>query len=121
MALKTMSIEKLVELKDRVEAALSAKVREERRALQTKLASLTNVQGRAKATKSLGGRGVRGAVAPKYRNPENPAETWAGRGLKPRWLTAAIKSGKKAEDFLIAGAKPSGKANGRRKARKARK
>jgi hypothetical protein len=28
-----------------------------------------------------------GAVAPKYRNPENPAETFAGRGLKPRWLT----------------------------------
>jgi DNA-binding protein H-NS len=40
-------------------------------------------------------------VAPKYRNPEDPAETWAGRGLKPRWLQAAIKSGKKVEDFLI--------------------
>ena len=41
MALKTMSIEKLVELKGRVEAALSAKVTEERQTLQTKLASLT--------------------------------------------------------------------------------
>jgi DNA-binding protein H-NS len=28
----------------------------------------------------------------------------AGRGLKPRWLTAAIKGGKKIEDFAIAGA-----------------
>jgi hypothetical protein len=35
--------------------------------------------------------------------------------LKPRWLTAAIKSGKKAEDFLIAGSAAS-KANGRKKA-----
>jgi len=35
-------------------------------------------------------------------------------------LTAAIKTGKKAEDFLIAGSTPS-KANGRKKARKARK
>ncbi len=123
MALKTMSIEKLVELRDRVEAALSAKVGEERRALQSKLASLTNVQGRAKAAKSLGGRGVRGAVAPKYRNPENPAETWAGRGLKPRWLSAAIKSGKKLEDFAIAGISNSSKpkANGRKKPRKAGK
>ena len=42
-------------------------------------------------------------VAPKYRNPENPSETWAGRGLKPRWLTAAMKSGKKLEDFAIGG------------------
>jgi DNA-binding protein H-NS len=40
-------------------------------------------------------------VAAKYRNPENPSETWAGRGLKPRWLTAAIRSGKKIEDFAI--------------------
>jgi H-NS histone family len=53
--------------------------------------------------KFRGGFGARGAVAPKYRNPENPAETWAGRGLKPRWLAAAVKSGKKPEDFPIAG------------------
>jgi hypothetical protein len=61
------------------------------------------------------GWGAWGKVAPKYRN--NPAETWAGRGLKPRWLAAAIKSGKKMENFLIAGA-PSSKPNGRKKARK---
>jgi hypothetical protein len=35
-------------------------------------------------------------------------------------LAAAIKSGKKMDDFLIAGA-PSSKANGRKKARKPRK
>jgi DNA-binding protein H-NS len=64
-----------------------------------------------------------GPVAPKYRTPENPAETWAGRGLKPRWLTAAIKRGKKLDDFLIAGAdKGSGRPAKRgRKARKAGK
>ena len=51
--------------------------------------------GRFQGGKSALGRGgARGAVAPKYRNPENPAETWAGRVLKPRWLTAAIKGGK---------------------------
>ena len=38
-------------------------------------------------------------VAPKYRGPDG--ETWAGRGATPRWLKAAIKEGKKAEDFLI--------------------
>jgi DNA-binding protein H-NS len=42
-----------------------------------------------------------GAVPPKYRNPENESETWAGRGLKPRWLAAAIKAGHKLDDFLI--------------------
>jgi DNA-binding protein H-NS len=28
-------------------------------------------------------------------------ETWGGRGLKPRWLAAALKSGKKLEEFSI--------------------
>ena len=27
--------------------------------------------------------------------------TWAGRGAKPRWLVAAIKEGKKLEDFAV--------------------
>src|SRR5258708_20594118 len=100
MNLKSMSIDKLTKFRDRVEAALSGKVIEERRALQGRLGNLERVaRGRMRAN---GGRGgPRGAVAPKYRNPENPAETWAGRGLKPRWLAAALKSGKKLEDFSI--------------------
>jgi DNA-binding protein H-NS len=40
-------------------------------------------------------------VFPKYKNPANPSETWAGRGKKPRWLTAQIKSGKQIDDFRI--------------------
>ncbi|MCE0498700.1 MAG: H-NS histone family protein [Methylacidiphilales bacterium] len=121
MALKTMSIDKLMKLKDQVEAALSSKVTEQRRALESELSKLGRFQGGAGRGKSALGRGgARGAVAPKYRNPENPTETWAGRGLKPRWLTAAIKAGKEPDDFLIAGSRPSPKANGRKKGRKAK-
>jgi DNA-binding protein H-NS len=40
-------------------------------------------------------------VPPKYRSPSGA--TWAGRGVKPRWLVAALKKGKKVEDFLIKG------------------
>ena len=103
MALKTMSIEKLVKLKDQIEAALASKVAEQRRALESELSKLGRFEGRTGRGKSAFGRGgSRGAVAPKYRNTANPDETWAGRGLKPRWLTAAIKEGKKLEDFSIA-------------------
>jgi DNA-binding protein H-NS len=38
-------------------------------------------------------------VAPKYRSASG--ETWAGRGAKPLWLVAAIKEGKRIQDFLI--------------------
>jgi DNA-binding protein H-NS len=39
-------------------------------------------------------------VAPKYRNNAT-GETWTGRGLQPKWIAAAIASGKKLEDFAI--------------------
>ncbi len=40
------------------------------------------------------------AVA-KYENPANASETWSGRGRKPLWFVAALKSGKKPEDMMI--------------------
>jgi DNA-binding protein H-NS len=101
MNLKSMSVDKLSKLREQVEAVLSTKVIEERRALQAQLGNLERLG--PSGLRARGGRGgARGAVAPKYRNPENPSETWAGRGLKPRWLAAALKSGKKLEDFSIA-------------------
>ena len=42
-----------------------------------------------------------GKVAPKYRNPAKPSETWTGRGKQPRWLAAETAKGRKVEDFLI--------------------
>ncbi|MDQ3494517.1 MAG: H-NS histone family protein [Pseudomonadota bacterium] len=42
-----------------------------------------------------------GKVAPKYRNPAKPSETWTGRGKPPRWMAPLLKKGKKPEDFLI--------------------
>jgi DNA-binding protein H-NS len=45
--------------------------------------------------------GKRAKVAPKYRNPAKPTETWAGRGKPPRWMQAELKKGKKIADFAI--------------------
>jgi len=101
--LKSMPVSKLLVLKGKVDALLQAKVAERRRELESGLARLTNFgMGRKRGRPAGSLRG--GKVAPKYRNSENPSETWAGRGLKPRWLTAAMKAGKKLEHFLIPGA-----------------
>ena len=54
----------------------------------------------APAKSSRAGRKL-GKVAPKYRNPANPKETWTGRGKQPRWMAALTAKGKKVEDFLI--------------------
>lgn len=42
----------------------------------------------------------RSVVAPKYRDASTGA-AWTGRGKQPKWLAAALKSGKKLEDFKI--------------------
>jgi len=44
---------------------------------------------------------TRAKVAPKYRNPDNPAETWTGRGRQPRWVQAALTGGRSLSDFAI--------------------
>jgi DNA-binding protein H-NS len=51
-------------------------------------------QGRAKNRRT-------GPVAPKYRNPADPAQTWSGRGKRPRWYNDALKAGKKEKDLAI--------------------
>jgi DNA-binding protein H-NS len=118
-----MSVAELQDLKSKIEAAIGAKVTERRRELEAQLFKLSGFGGRGGKAIKLGRGGRMGPVAPKYRNPENPTETWAGRGLKPRWLTAAIKGGKKLDAFLIAGADKGsgGPAKRGRKARKAGK
>lgn len=44
---------------------------------------------------------TRKAVEPRYRNKNNAAETWTGRGKQPRWLVAELEKGAKLQDYLI--------------------
>lgn len=52
-----------------------------------------------------GGKGAKGqksSVAPKYRNPNDAAQTWSGRGKRPIWFVQALKKrGVTAESLLI--------------------
>jgi DNA-binding protein H-NS len=116
MNLKAMSIDRLSKLREQVDSALNAKVIEERRAVQDELSKLDRLAAGARGKGVRGG--LRGAVAPKYRNPDNPEETWAGRGLKPRWLAAALKTGKKLEDFSITAPVKRGRAASKKARRK---
>jgi len=89
--LSGMTVEALMDLRERVDETLHRR----RAELQQQLAAL----GGARVVRG-GGSPLRGKkVPPKYRGPSG--ETWAGRGAKPRLLVAAIKRGKKLDDFLI--------------------
>lgn len=54
----------------------------------------------AKKTSKKGRLDKRSIVAPKYRDAATGA-SWTGRGKQPKWLVAALKSGKKLEEFKI--------------------
>jgi len=116
--LKVMPIEKLLSLKEQVDATLASKVAEERQNIEAQLGKLSRLSGSRLRSSSLKGQ----VVQPKYRNPDNPKETWSGRGLRPRWLARAIKSGKKLEEFSIATATKTRPAKASRaKSRKTRR
>ncbi len=96
--LSRMSVEALMDLRKRVDETLLKHRAELQQRLQRMDSAIAAV-GDARVVR--GGRSVlKGKkVPPKYSGPSG--ETWAGRGVKPRWLVAAIKSGKKLDDFLI--------------------
>ena len=90
--LSGMSVEALMDLRKRIGEMLLERRAELEKQLERMGAVAVVVRG--------GGSVLKGRkVPPKYRGPSG--ETWAGRGARPRWLVAAIKGGKKLEDFLI--------------------
>src|SRR6516165_2461883 len=92
--LSGMTVEELMDLRERVDGLLS----ERRAELEQQLERFAVIGGRRVVRG--GGSVLKGRkVPPKYRGPSGA--TWAGRGARPRWLVAAIKRGKKLDDFLI--------------------
>ena len=49
------------------------------------------------------GARARKPVKPKYHNPDNPSDTWTGRGRKPMWVKTALEAGKKLAELEIKG------------------
>jgi DNA-binding protein H-NS len=112
--LKSMDVEALLALRSQIDGQLATR----RSDLQKQLARLQGLStqaplvarnGRASAMKGV-------KVKPKYRDART-GDTWAGRGVQPRWLTAALKTGKKLDDYLIdkSARKPARKTRRRRK------
>jgi DNA-binding protein H-NS len=62
--------------------------------------TLADIGAKQAAPVAAPAKKVKAKVAAKYRNAAT-GETWSGRGLKPKWLTAAIANGKTVADFAI--------------------
>ena len=102
--LDSMSVDEMWQLHEEISRVLSVRLTSEKRELERRLEQLR----REKQAPSTDFKEVAGAprrkyprVYPKYQNPQQPSETWSGRGKTPRWLVAALKTGHKLEDFAI--------------------
>ncbi|HEX5958910.1 MAG TPA: H-NS histone family protein [Hyphomicrobiaceae bacterium] len=97
-----MSYAELVEMEARIARLIVEKRDAERAALKEQVAALARESGFDIRDLIGGGKRKNGPVAIKYRDPQNPENTWTGRGRMPRWMAQATKGGKvKKEAFLI--------------------
>ena len=135
LKLNAMSMPELLKLREQIQTALARKIEREREELQAQIDRLSalDLTGGGSRSGVRRGRPPRGSarsrrgngkahplkgrsVAPKYRDPENPSQTWAGRGQPPRWLTAYEAQGRKRDEFLI-GVTQAAATKGRRRKR----
>ncbi|MCX7660857.1 H-NS histone family protein [Caldimonas sp.] len=90
------------ELEKKIEAARKQELAEAMAQIKSLMAqygiTVADLAGKGSTGKSSAGKGVK--VAPKYRNPAT-GETWTGRGRQPKWVEAALASGKQLSDFAI--------------------
>ncbi len=104
LELSTLSVEELVELQKQIakefkarEASIyknaKAEINEVAKKYGLSIEEILNAKGSKASSKK--------SVAPKYRNPQNPEQTWTGRGIKPTWLKSALEAGQSLEAFLI--------------------
>jgi DNA-binding protein H-NS len=107
--LSTMEFDELWLIHEELTELLSERIMAEKRELEKRLAQLNRVEIiKQPGTSNLDSGADRASrrkypkVLPKYCNPLSPSETWSGRGKQPRWLVAALKTGRQLNEFKIA-------------------
>lgn len=98
-----LSLKDLNDLEAKLAKAKANAAQAERAKLKEKIDNL--LKGSSHSIYDLYGVGKRGRgrgkSAAKYANPDDPTQTWSGRGRKPNWLNAKMKRGAKITDFAI--------------------
>src|SRR5690606_26479613 len=100
-----MSLKELLDHEARLAKAIVAARRSEFSHARQKVIAMAEslgykieeLAGSARAGKRANGS----KVAVKFRNKDNPDETWTGRGRQPKWLAAKLAKGAKLADFAV--------------------
>jgi DNA-binding protein H-NS len=103
LKVKSMAFDELLMAKGKIETEIELRSARDRSRLIEAIGKLRSVAAVKSATaRHARPHALKGKkLPPRYRNPKNRQETWAGRGNRPRWLVAALKGGKKLEAFAV--------------------
>ena len=100
---REMSEDELEEIRNSVEQALKSKKNSRRKEVMAQIrdlaASVDLVVDFSDSKRSSTRKGMK--VPPKYRNPDNYDQVWAGRGVQPAWVRECLESGRTLEDIAI--------------------
>jgi DNA-binding protein H-NS len=108
--LDAMSVDEMWQLHEQISQVLSVRLASEKRELEKRLEQLRREKEMHHAEPLVDMSSLKSVprerrkyprVYPKYRNPNEPTETWSGRGKQPRWLAVALKTGHSIEEFAI--------------------
>jgi DNA-binding protein H-NS len=100
--LNDLSLKELKELQAQVAKAISSFEDRKKKAVMAELEEMARAKGFSLA--ELTGAAIvrkRAPATAKFANPADKSDTWSGRGRKPRWFEAALKSGMRPEDLAI--------------------
>lgn len=101
MDISGLSVSQLQNLQQEIDSTILVRKEKEKEALKQQIKDLLKQHGTT-LEELFGSKGnKRAKAAPKYRNPDDPSQTWSGRGRTPNWLLEKVNSGVSKESFLI--------------------
>ncbi len=101
MNLQNMPLDQLWDLHEKLGSLLATRMTAEKRELEIKLSKLQNRE--FTAVRGVAPRRAYPKVYPKFRNPADSSQTWAGRGRTPGWISKHLASGRSIDELKIAG------------------
>ncbi len=108
--LAKLSLTELTSLSKRIETEMKrrnsgeakrvlAKIRELAASVGMSVDEIINHKGGRRSPKAAPRRTSK--RPPKYANPKDPSQTWAGTGRQPLWFKDALAAGKSADDLRV--------------------
>jgi DNA-binding protein H-NS len=104
--LSNYSVAELRSLQNQISEQLKMRAEQEKAAAREQILAIANrvglplkelVSGRLGTRSALKGR----SVAIRFRNPDNTAQEWSGRGRKPKWVQEWMGTGKSIDALKV--------------------